>query len=304
MGNLNPKRLMALLIAAAVGRGSEWFVDSVNGSANYNGQSWYSAKASIATALALASAGDKIYVSEVHAESIVAAAGIDITKAGIRLIGTGQGDRKPTITLSTATTATFKITADNVTIRNFRFVCDIDSLVKFLNVSGNHITIEDCDFVTSSTKEALSFINIATTYDFITIRRCRFIQPTDPAGSDGGADTGGVYFVDTEHITIEDCDFYGNFETACIHNRTTACKNLRVIRCTGIQALSGAEPFQLVAGATGYAKDCGFITPAETATTEATLAGTVGDGFFFLNTQFGNDGGAGGQGGIAPTAAS
>ena len=43
-------------------------------------------------------------------------------------------------------------------------------------------------------------------------------------------------------------------ETAIFHNRTTACKHLWVVRCVGIQALSGAEPFQLVAGATGTGK--------------------------------------------------
>ena len=89
------------------------------------------------------------------------------------------------------------------------------------------------------------------------------------------------------------------------HNRTTKCRYLWVKNCWGIQALSGAEPFQLVADADGAMLGGGFITPAEAAATEATLVGTIGDKFFVLQPgAFGNDGGAGGQGGIVIATAS
>lgn len=253
-----------------------------------------------------ASKGDVIYVMPGHAETITAAAAIDADVAGVSIIGLGKGDNKPTITYGTATTATIKLNAKNLLFRNFRLVCNIDSLVKFLDVNQSYVTVEDCDFVTSSTKEALSFVNLATTFDYLTVRRCRFEQPTDPTGTDGGADTGGLYCVDSEYILFEDCWFSGNFETAIFHNRTTACKHLWVKNCHGIQALSGAEPFQLVAAATGgMIAGSAFITPAEIAVTEATLVGTIGDGFFVLQPgTFGNDGLAGGQGGIIVATAS
>jgi hypothetical protein len=159
--------------------------------------------------------------------------------------------------------------------------------------------------VTSSTKEALSFLNIRTTKDNLTARRCRFVQPTDPAGVDGAADTGALYCVDSEYITFEDCHFNGNFETAIFHNKTTKCRYLWVKNCYGIQALSGAEPFQLVADVDGGVFGGMFITPAEAAATEATLVGTIGDKFFVSpTTGFGNDGAAGGQGAIIVTTAS
>lgn len=249
--------------------------------------------------------GDWIIVAPGHTESVVAANGIDLDVAGITVVGLGAGDEKPTVTMGTLTTATVRINAKNVTLRNIRFVNAIDSLVKFINVAKSYATIEDCDFVTSSTLEALSFINLTTTFDYLTVRRCRFEQPTDPAGTDGGADTGGIYLVDSEYVTVEDCKFVGNFETACIHNRTTACKYLVVERCYMYQALSGAEPFQMVAAAIGVAKECFLHTPAEAAATEATLFGTLGDAFFIAaSSSGGNDGGAGGQGGIIPTTAS
>ena len=248
---------------------------------------------------------DHVIVAAGHAETITAASAIDFDVAGITVIGLGVGDNKPAITFGTATTATVRINAKNVRLKNFRFVNNIDSLVKFVNVASDYATIEDCDFVTSSTKEALSFINLATTFDYLTVSGCRFEQPTDPAGADGAADTGGIYLVDSEHVAVKDCKFIGNFETACIHNKTTACKYLVVERCYMYQALSGAEPFQMVAAAIGVAKECFLHTPAEVAATEATLFGTLGDAFFIAaSSSGGNDGAAGGQGGIIPTTAS
>jgi hypothetical protein len=252
-----------------------------------------------------ANKGDTIVVGPGHAETISAAAGWAVDIAGVSIIGLGRGSLKPTITFGTSTAADINVSAANVVIRGFRFVNNIDSLVNFLDLDADWCWIEDCDFVTSSTKEALGFINLATTKDNFFIKRCTFLQPTDPAGSDGAVDTGAIFLIDTENVFVEDCEFYGNFETAIFHNRTTACRNFWVKDCRGVQLLSGAEPFQLVDGANGGAYGGLFITPAEVAVTEATLVGTVGAGFFISPTcTFGNDGAAGGQGGIVVATAS
>lgn len=294
----------------SAGYGELRFVDSTGGGTTASGgrspENAHTTIESMMSATYLnANKAMRVVVLPGHAETITAANGIDLDIAGTIVEGIGYGSLKPTITLGTATTASLRVNAANITLRNFRFVGNIDSLVKFIDVNANYCTIEDCDFVTSSAKEATSFINLATTIDYLTVRRCRFEQPTDPTGSDGAADTGAIYIVDSEFILIEGCWFSGNFETAIIHNRTTACKNLLVRDCYGQQDLSGAEPFQLVAGATGGCWGGHFNTPAETAATEATLVGTLGNGFFISpTTGFGNDGGAGGQGGIIVATAS
>jgi hypothetical protein len=288
-------------------KGQAFYVDSATGSNANDGTNWTEAVATLDYAVGLCTAGrgDIIYLAPGHAETGTAAAFADLDVAGITVIGIGSGSLKPTFTFGTATTCDWDIDAANITVRGVRFVNNIDSLAAFIDCNSDYFTIEDCEFVTSSTKEAVCFISMATTKDYLTVRRCRFEQPTDPAGTDGAAETGCIYLVDSEYILIEDCWFSGCFETAIIHNLTTACKHLWVRNCFGIQALSGAEPFQLVAGATGGTVGGGFITPAETGATEATLAGTVGNGFFFLGgTTFGNDGDAGGQGGIIPATAS
>jgi len=255
--------------------------------------------------LCTASQGDTVLVLTGHAETITNSARITMDVAGIDVRGLGRELAKPTITYGTDTTADIAMTAGSNYLGNLRHVSDVNSLVNFLDMGVGNLTVEDCDFVTSSAKEAVTFVDIATTFDNFVFRRCRFYQPTDPAGTDGAAGTGCIYWVDTEYILVEDCEFYGNFETAIFHNRTTAGTHLFVINCHGIQNLSGAEPFQLVDGQSGAMVGGGFITPAETAAAEATLVGTVGAGFFVLPPgNFGNDGGAGGQGGIIIATAS
>lgn len=246
--------------------------------------------------------GDLIIVMPGHTETITAANGIDMDVAGVTILGLGQGTLKPTVTFSTATTTTLRMNAANCRLEGIRCVSGIDSLVKFIDVNANYCTIANCDFDGPSTLEFLSGINIATTVgDFTTIEDCLFTQGADPTGTDAAADTGCIYLVDSENVTIRRTRFFGNFETACIHNKTTGAAHLWIEDCRGYCSLSGSEPMLLVSTATGSMVRSYFVTPAETAVTEATLSGTFPATFFNMDSYFGNDG-AGGQTGIRSTA--
>lgn len=170
--------------------------------------------------------GDEIHVLPGHAETIAAAAGVDLDVAGLKVIGFGVGNNRPTFTLGTATTADVDIDAANITIQNLRFVSAIDDLAVMIDVNSDNFTAEDCEFVAAATVECLNFINLATTKDNFAFRRCKFLQNADPTGTDGAAATGAIYVVDSENILVEDCTFDGFFETACLHNKTTALKYL------------------------------------------------------------------------------
>lgn len=247
---------------------------------------------------ATANNNDLILVLPSHAETISAAAGIDADVAGITIMGLGQGSNRPTITMATATTADVDIDADNITIRGLRFVNDIDSLATFIDCNSNNFTLENCDFVTSSTKEAVCFVDLATTKDWLTVRGCKFIQPTDPAGTDGDAGTGCFYFVDSEYLFFENCFFDGAFETAIWHNKTTAATNVWIRDCWGRQSLTGAEVFVQVANMSGGIHDSLLIVVGATDVMEANVTGTLAANFFVsTTTSFGNDGG-GGQGAL------
>ncbi len=279
--------------------GDRWFVHATTGTdaAGY-GRHPDSPVATVDYAINLAAAnkGDTIYVMPGHAENI-AAAGIDVDVAGLKIIGLGVEHNRPTITF-TATTSDVDIDADDVFISGMRFVSNINNLAWFIDANMDNLTMEDCEFVTSSTKEAYNFINLATTKDHFTFRRCKFVQPTDPndAGiADGDANSGCFYFEDSEDILIEDCVFQGEFETSIFHNKTTAAKNLWIRNCYGEQALDGADVLTLVDNGTGgMVESHWLVSDASDATTEGkfiTIAATTTFGFH--DSTFMNDHAAG-----------
>lgn len=289
------------------GTGSHYYVHATDGDSANDGLSPDTPMASIQQAINLCTAnqGDRIWVMPGHAETLTAAAGILLDEAGITIDGIGNEQNRPTITLGTTVNCDVNVTAENCCIRNLRFVSAIDSLVNFLDLDAGNFTCEDCEFVTSSALEAIAFVDIATTKDNFYFRRCRFYQPTDPAGTDGNAGTGAFYFVDSENLFFEDCFFYGQFESAIFHNKTTAAKNVWVRNCYGTQLLAAAEVFIQVAAMEGGCQGTFFVIPGADDVTEAKTWGTMSDKFFIdLTSCVGNDG-VGGQLAVAgATAAS
>jgi hypothetical protein len=90
--------------------------------------------------------GDVIYVMPGHADTISAAAGILLDVAGVSIIGLGRGLARPIITMNTAATATFSVTAANCLIRNIIFNANFADIATAIIVSGKDCTIENCLF--------------------------------------------------------------------------------------------------------------------------------------------------------------
>src|SRR4030095_6142797 len=97
-----------------------FFVSSTTGSNGNDGSSPQSAFATIDYAIGKCTAnkGDTIVVMQNHAETLTAAGSITADVAGINIIGLGTGTDRPELTFSTATTASFLITAANVLVAN------------------------------------------------------------------------------------------------------------------------------------------------------------------------------------------
>lgn len=108
-----------------------------------------------------ASKGDVIIVMPGHTESIAAAGGIAADVAGISIIGLGQGSLRPTITLGTATAASFTVSAANVTIDNLLFTSALDNVATVFTVSANDCTIKNCEFRDAT--DALHFLSCILT---------------------------------------------------------------------------------------------------------------------------------------------
>jgi hypothetical protein len=249
-----------------------------------------------------ASRGDIIVVMPGYTETISAAAGWACDVAGVAIIGLGTGTNKPTITFSD-TASDINISAANVLISNIRCVSSVNSLVNFIDVDEGYATIHNCDFITGSATEAVAFIDQATIYDGLTVSGCKFLQPTDPEATGGGAGTGGIYLVDSEDILVENCTFRGQFESGIIHNKTTAAKGLVVRNCELSNELT--VPFLLVTTAEGVCDGCYGATLGASDASEAQVYGTIGTLFWISqSTSLGNDSGAGGQGSVTGTVAS
>ncbi len=159
--------------------GKTIYVSSVTGASNASGLSPQEAVTTITLALAAATAnqGDIIVLLPKHAETITAAAGIAIAKAGVSLIGVGYGAQRPTITYTTANTATTTVTAADVYIGNVLFIGNFLSIAGAINVTAANLTLENCEFRDTDATHGFLCAVLATgaanTADGLTLLGCR-----------------------------------------------------------------------------------------------------------------------------------
>jgi len=116
-----------------------------------------------------ASRGDVIFVMPGHTETMsqngynaTTDNGITMDTAGVALVGLGMGNLRPTLTLDTANTAAIDWSADQCSMRNFRFVGNfLSTATAILNNGGRDWTVEYCDF--SDTSAILGLLSAVTT---------------------------------------------------------------------------------------------------------------------------------------------
>lgn len=135
--------------------GNVWWVSSTRGA---NGNKGTRDKPFGTLAYAVASAnskvvannGDVIMVMPGHAETISAAAGIPQNVAGVSVIGLGTGTTRPVITLDTANTATYAITAADAYLENLVFSANFADIVACITTTKKGTWINQCEFVNTA----------------------------------------------------------------------------------------------------------------------------------------------------------
>jgi len=119
----------------------------------------------------VAGRGDIVFVKPGHAETITSATTLLFNKAGVAIVGLGQGTSAPTLTYTTANTATIPVSADNISIVGFRFVGNFLSIASAITVAAaKYFTVEYCDVSdTDATHNFLSFITttVSTNSDYL-----------------------------------------------------------------------------------------------------------------------------------------
>ncbi len=173
--------------------------------------------------LCTANKGDAIYALPGHAESITTATTLVADVAGVAIIGLGTGSLRPTLTVQTNATASVVISAANVRVKNFLFVCGTDGINGGVTLSGADAIIEDCEFRDATDVEA--DIWIAVTGARPTIRNCFFNGFVTGDQQEAMINLAGV-----ANALIENCRFFGKVITGCV-NFSTAVTNCTVRDC-------------------------------------------------------------------------
>ena len=180
---------------------------------------------SITSALAqcVASRGDVIYVLPGYTENITGAAGIAIAKAGVRLVGLGQGRARPTLTWTTAITAQITVTAANVSIENFVFdLTGFGAVTAGFSVTGADVSFLNNEFIISTgTNAPVLGILTAATAARLKVVGNRFIGP---ATSTQTCTAAIKHEVGIDYV-IENNEFKGKL-TQAILNATTVLGGL------------------------------------------------------------------------------
>lgn len=187
-----------------------------------NGGGFESPKATIAGALlqCVAGRGDVIYVKPGHAETVSAAAGINLNVAGVSIIGLGSGNLRPSITFGTATTAQMTVTAAQMSLVNF--ILDgtgFDAIVSPISVSAADFQLLNCDCVTASASSQVTvFLTTTAAADRLIVSGNQFRGTTDAGTANVLQIIGG------DCVQICNNKFIGAYTTSlgAINNITTA----------------------------------------------------------------------------------
>jgi len=207
--------------------GHIWYVDSGQ-SHSGNGKTWNGAFITLQEAIGFCEddRGDTIYVAPGHAYDIISDGLIDLNVRGVSVKGMGNGNNRPTFTVSTAVDADMHITADDCTISNLIFMNGINNLATMLTVTANDVTISECYFTDGSATDGLGAIAVGSadgTANRLTIEDCGFYQPGDTYN-----DHAIEILFDMVGTRILRNIFYGDYDEGAIRIPTAAdaCINM------------------------------------------------------------------------------
>lgn len=111
--------------------------------------------------LSLANRGDIIMIMPGHAETVSSATALQLNKAGILIVGMGEGSKQPQFTLDTANTATIPVSAANIGIINVKFVANFLAIAALFTVTAVNFSISQCDI--RDTSAILNFAKVVNT---------------------------------------------------------------------------------------------------------------------------------------------
>jgi hypothetical protein len=264
--------------------GNVWFVGSdVTGATNSTGYGYSpeSPFATLAYAVATAAVADNddvVIVLPGHTETITAAAGVAMSKAGVTVIGIGQGRKRPIINYTTAVGASFDITAARCWIENLVFTVGFDAITAMINVQAADVTIKGCEIDHGgATYQASSVILGNASADRLRVLDNHFHGTTD-AGTNSV-----ISLVGGNEILIAGNRILGSYHasTGVILNATTDCLNLVIDNNIIVnRTASSTKVIVLTATSTGAITNNRIGILSGTAPITAAAADLVGGNYY------------------------
>lgn len=215
----------------------------------------------LALAKCVADRGDVIFIAPGHTETIVAAAGVNVSVAGVSIVGLGRGVDRPTFTHTTSVAASFDVTAANVTIQNVIFVCGIDAQTAMTNVSATDVSFISCEFRTNSgTVGAILGILTAATSDRLVVNACRFVGP---ATNTGTTTTAQIQYESAVDILVMESYFTGKMTQSILNVTGTVLRGL--IRNNFFAVATGTKAIAVASASTPFIASNRINVPSGTA---------------------------------------
>ena len=166
--------------------GNIYFVNSVIGSNDNTGKDPDHPVATIGKGVSLCTSGqgDTVFVMPKHAETITGSTAT-VRVSGVSIIGLGEGDDRPTVTLGTSTTARFATSGAHSTyIENLLFKVAVDACATPIFIESSECSIVNCEGESGAGTEPTDFIRLTSDADYGIIDGFKYYHYTSPAGTE------------------------------------------------------------------------------------------------------------------------
>jgi hypothetical protein len=261
--------------------GNTFFVDSATGANTANqGKSPKTPFATLDYAIGrcTASKGNVIIVAAGHTETVTAAIALDV--AGITILGLGNGDNRPSFTLTATAAPAITISADDQKIINLRFYCataGTSYLKNLMRVAASDVEVSNCEF---KINQVVTHTVRVVSGDKVSFKDCVFINMYAPGtGAAGVKAQQAILNIGGTRMLVKGCRF--NDTHADKAHRWKACveggkltASLNVEDCDFV--CRGVATATRTAGASGFmaTKFCRGISPSSNTSVGAIFTPT------------------------------
>ena len=216
--------------------------------------------------------GDIIMVKVGHTETVATDGGLAVDIGGVSIIGLGEGDARPLISIGTLVAAAAIVSADGCVIENMRFSIAIDAATDPIQITGSGNIMRYCEVIEASACEAIDLISIGADANRNILHDLRI----------RGRNTGDGDAHCAIHLNgCDDCEicnihaYNGDWQESVIFNETDECLDVHIHDCI-LQTQAGEDLcIVLDSAATGEIHDIKCILKDDAANIDQCLS--IGD---------------------------